>query len=65
MNNRTLAAQLRLFIDKQSNIAGLWDGKLPGQAEDDAHTASDLIALAMPLLDSLSALIATTAHEEK
>jgi hypothetical protein len=48
MNNRTLAAHLRLFIDKQENMAGLWDGDEPDQAEDNAHTASELIELAQP-----------------
>jgi hypothetical protein len=55
---RTLAARLRLFIDKQENIAGLWDGDKPGTAEDNAHTASDLIELAQPLLNKLTELIA-------
>lgn len=58
MNTRTLAAHLQLFIDRKQNIASLWDGKTPGQAEDAAHTASDLIELAQPLLDQLKALIA-------
>jgi len=58
MNNRTLAAYLKLFINKQENIAGFWDGKSPGKAEDDAHQASELIALAQPLLDRVKELIA-------
>jgi hypothetical protein len=40
---RTLAAQIRLLLDKQDNIAGMWDGKTSGTAEDAAHTASALI----------------------
>jgi hypothetical protein len=57
MNYRTLAVHLQLFIDKQTNIAGLWDGDKPGKAEDDAHQANHLIELAQPLLDQLRELI--------
>lgn len=58
MDYRTLAGHLTKFIAQQEEIAGLWNGDEPGQAEDDAHTASDLIELAQPLLDQLKALIA-------
>jgi hypothetical protein len=62
MNHRALAARLRLFIDKQTNIAGLWDGKTPGASEDAAHQANDLIELAQPLLDKLQMIIAKEDH---
>jgi hypothetical protein len=58
MNYRTPAAHLQLFIGKQSNIVGLWDGKEPSLAQDNAHTASDLIELAQPLFEKLQELIA-------
>jgi hypothetical protein len=58
MDHRTLAAHLTKFITQQEEIAGLWNGDGPGQAEDDAHTASQLIELAQPLLDELKELIA-------
>jgi hypothetical protein len=58
MNYLTLSMHLRLFIDKQEHIASLWDGKTPGNAEDAAHTASGLIELAQPLLDTLKELMA-------
>jgi hypothetical protein len=54
MDYRTLASHLSKFITAQEDIAGLWDGDLPGTAEDNAHEASDLIALAQPLLDALT-----------
>lgn len=58
MNYRTLAALLTKFIAQQEEIAGLWNGDEPGTLEDNAHTASDLIELAQPLLDQLKELIA-------
>ncbi len=58
MNYRTLAAHLQLVIDKQTNISSAWNGDEPGQAEDDAHTADDLVKLAQPLLEELRELIA-------
>ena len=58
MDYRTLAVHLTKFIAGQDEIAGLWNGDNPGQAEDDAHTACDLIELAQPLLDELNELIA-------
>jgi hypothetical protein len=58
MDYRTLAAQLTKFIAQQEEIAGLWNGDNPGVAEDNAHTASDLIELAQPLLNHLKELIA-------
>lgn len=58
MDYRTLAAHLTKFITEQEDIAGRWNGDLPGAAEDNAHEASDLIELAQPLLDKLKQLIA-------
>ena len=58
MSYRTLAAHLQLFIDNQTNISSAWNGDESGQAEDDAHTADDLVKLAQPLLDELRELIA-------
>jgi hypothetical protein len=58
MDYRTLAAHLTKFITSQEEIAGLWNGDLPGSEEDNAHEASDLIELAQPLLDQLKELIA-------
>jgi hypothetical protein len=46
------------FIVQQEEIAGPGNGDRPGQAEEDAHAASDLIELAQPLLDELWELIA-------
>jgi hypothetical protein len=46
---------------QQDEIAGRWNGDRPRQAEDDAHTASDLIELAQPLLDEVKGLIADVA----
>jgi hypothetical protein len=58
MDYRTLSGHLSKFIIQQEEIAGLWNGDEPSQAEDDAHMASDLIELAPPLLDELKELIA-------
>jgi hypothetical protein len=58
MDYRTLAAQLTKFIAEQEDIAGLWDGNKPGQVEENALTASYLIRLAQPLLDTLKELVA-------
>jgi hypothetical protein len=58
MDYRTLASHLTVFIQGQEEIAGLWNGDMPGAAEDNAHTASEFIELAQPLLDQLKELIA-------
>lgn len=58
MDYRILAAHLSKFITEQEDIAGRWNGDLPGTAEDNAHEASRLIELAQPLLDELKLLIA-------
>ena len=58
MDYRTLAGHLTKFIAQQEEIAGLWNGDNPGTAEDDAHTACDLIERAQPLLNELNELIA-------
>jgi hypothetical protein len=50
MHYFALADMLGKFITKQEEIAGLWNGDNPGQAEDDAHNATELIELAQPLL---------------
>jgi hypothetical protein len=57
MDYRNLAAVLTAFIQYNEEVAGLWNGDEPGRAEDDAHTASELIELAQPLLDQLKELI--------
>jgi hypothetical protein len=58
MGYRTTAGLLKRFIAQQDEIAGLWDGNKPGQAEENAHEATELIELAQPLLDKLTELIA-------
>jgi hypothetical protein len=58
MGYRTTVGLLKQFITQQEEIAGRWNGDEPGQAEDDAHTALDLIELTKPLLDQLEELIA-------
>lgn len=58
MTHHTLAASLTAFIALQEEIAGFWDGKTAGTVEDNARTATGLIALAQPLLDQLKAIIA-------
>jgi len=58
MGYRPLAAVQTAFIAYNEEVASLCDGNNPGPTEDNAHTASDLIELAQPLLDKLKELIA-------